>query len=147
MSANETLRQLRRFLLVLSISLFAGALVELWLVGHTEDAIQWAPFVLSIGGALVSGLFLLTPGAATSRILRAWMLLVFLGTLVGIYLHIEGNFYFEKEIAPQSPTAQLLWKALEGGNPLLAPGVLAVAGILAVAATYRYELDAAVAAQ
>lgn len=139
MNATETLRQLRRFLLVLSIVLFVGALAELWLVGHTEDTLQWAPFVLSIGGAIVAGLFLVAPGAGTSRVLRAWMLLVFLGTLVGIYLHVEGNFNFEREIAPQTPASQLIWKSLEGGNPLLAPGVLAVAGILAVAATYRYE--------
>ncbi len=143
MSAEEVLQQLRRFLLALSILLFMGSLTELWLVGHTEDTIQWLPFALSVGGAIVSALFYLRPGKGTSRALRVWMALVILGTLLGIYLHVEGNFYFEREIAPRAPTEELLWKALEGGNPLLAPGILAVAGILAIAATYRHEIAGA----
>lgn len=140
MTAEEVLHQLRRFLLALTILLFVGALAELWLVGHTEDAIQWAPFALAIGGTICTILFYLKPNNATSRLLRIWMALVMLGTALGIYLHVEGNFYFEREIAPRASTMELLWKALEGGNPLLAPGVLAVGGVLAIAATYRPEI-------
>ncbi|HKZ78946.1 MAG TPA: hypothetical protein VJ124_11640 [Pyrinomonadaceae bacterium] len=33
---------------------------------------------------------------------------------------------------------QLVRKGLGGANPLLAPGTLAVAGLLALAATYKY---------
>ena len=140
MTAEEVLQQLRRFLLALTILLFVGALAELWLVGHTEDTIQWIPFVLAIGGTLCTIFFYVKPNNATSRLLRIWMVVVMLGSALGIYFHVDGNFHFEREIAPRASTMELLWKALEGGNPLLAPGVLAVAGILAIAATYRHEI-------
>jgi hypothetical protein len=47
---------------------------------------------------------------------------------------------FEQEINANASTATLLWKALQGGNPLLAPGILAAAAILGLAATYRHEI-------
>lgn len=140
MTAEEVLQQLRRFLLALTILLFVGSLAELWLVGHTEDTIQWIPFVLAIGGTICTIVFYLWPNNATSRVLRIWMVIVMLGSALGIYFHVEGNFHFEREIAPRGSTMELLWKALEGGNPLLAPGVLAVAGVLAIAATFRHEI-------
>ena len=52
-NASEVLRRLRKFLLLLSLLLFAGALVELWLVGHTVEFVQWIAFVLAGAGALV----------------------------------------------------------------------------------------------
>ena len=138
-SASDVLLRLRRFLLVLSISLFGGALVELWLVGHTQDAIQWVPFALCILGSFAVLLVFFRPGPGTIKILRICMALVVLGTLLGIYLHVEGNMLFAKEIQPNSPTTDLVLKGLSGANPLLAPGILAVAAVLAVAATYRYN--------
>lgn len=138
-SPAEVLLRLRRFLLVLSILLFGGALVELWLVGHTQDLIQWLPFGLCIMGSLAVLLVLLRPGQGTVKVLRICMALIALGTLLGIYLHVEGNVLFAQEIQPNSPTTQLVLKGLGGANPLLAPGILAVAAVLAVAATYRYQ--------
>ena len=138
-SAAEVLRRLRRFLLLLTISLFAGALVELWLVGHTEDVIQLVPFVLSVVGIVVSLLVLCRPASGTIQVMRIWMAVVVLGTLLGVYFHIEGNVLFHREVDPNATTSQLVWEGLGGGNPLLAPGILAIAALLAVAATYRYQ--------
>ncbi|HKO45517.1 MAG TPA: hypothetical protein VJU84_19735 [Pyrinomonadaceae bacterium] len=138
-SAADVLRRLRRFLLLLTISLFAGALVELWLVGHTEDVIQLVPFVLSVVGIVVSLLVFLRPSSGTIQVMRVWMAVVFLGTLLGVYFHIEGNVLFQREVDPSTTTSQLVWEGLGGGNPLLAPGILAIAALLAVAATYRYQ--------
>jgi hypothetical protein len=138
-SAAEVLRRLRRFLLLLTISLFAGALVELWLVGHTEDVIQLVPFVLSVVGIVVSLLVYFRPSSGTIQVMRIWMAVVALGTLLGVYFHIEGNVLFQREVDPNTTTSQLVWEGLGGGNPLLAPGILAIAALLAVAATYRYQ--------
>jgi hypothetical protein len=138
--AAEVLRRLRRFLLVLSLFLFGGALVELWLVGHTEEFVQWIAFVLAGAGALSVALTLLHFRASTVRILRVCMLVIALGSLVGMYLHFSGNVELAREIQPDSSTAQLVWRGLQGGNPLLAPGVLAVAALLALSATYRCEV-------
>ena len=139
-NASEVLRRLRKFLLVLSLLLFAGALIELWLVGHTVEFVQWIAFVLAGAGALSVTITLFHIGPATVRILRLCMIVVALGSLFGIYQHISGNVAFAREIHPDSSTSQLFWRGLQGGNPLLAPGVLAVAALLALSATYRYEV-------
>ena len=139
MNAAEVLKRLRRFLLVLAILLFAGAVVELWLVGHTEYWLQWIPFVLSAIGSVAAFLVLLKMTPATVRSLRIVMALIVLGTLFGVYEHITGNVRLEREVNPSAATSRLLWRGVSGGNPLLAPGVLALAAVLAVSATYRYE--------
>ena len=137
--AAEVLRRLRKFLLLLTISLLAGALAELWLVGHTEDPIQLIPFVLAVVAIVVCVLVYFWPSTGTIQVMRAWMLVVILGTLLGVYLHIEGNVAFEREVDPNAATSRLVWQGLGGGNPLLAPGILAIAALVAMAATYRYQ--------
>ena len=139
-SAAEVLKRVRRFLLVLSLLLFAGALVELWLVGHTEEFVQWIAFVLAGAGALSALVVLFHFSRATVRVLRLCMLVIVLGSLFGIYQHVSGNVAFAREVKPNSSTTELVWRGFQGGNPLLAPGVLAVAAVLALSATYRYEV-------
>ncbi|MBC8031019.1 MAG: hypothetical protein H7Z16_12975 [Pyrinomonadaceae bacterium] len=138
--AAEVLRRLRRFLLVLALFLFGGALVELWLVGHTKDLIQLLAFALAGAGALAVLVVVFRLNSATVRILRVCMLVIALGSLFGMYEHFTGNVAFAREIQPNSAAAQLFWRGLQGGNPLLAPGVLAVAAVLALSATYRYRV-------
>ncbi len=142
MNAAEVLRRLRRFLLLLSLALFIGALVELWLVEHTQDLIQWLAFALAGAGALATLLAMLRPGRASVRVLRVCMALVVLGSLFGVYEHIAGNIAFEREIQPNASTGRLVSRGLRGGNPLLAPGLLAVAAVLALSSTYRYTIPA-----
>ncbi|HLL77613.1 MAG TPA: hypothetical protein VK421_20320 [Pyrinomonadaceae bacterium] len=138
MRPEVVLTRLRRFLLALSVVLLAGAVAELWFVEHTEDPIQLIPFVLSgLGGAAVI-VALLRPNRASLWALRLVMLLVVLGSLLGVYLHVESNYGLERELYPDRPAGQLLLGALGGANPLLAPGVLAVAAVLALAATYQH---------
>ena len=139
-TSAEVLKQLRKFLLMLAILLFAGAVVELWLVGHTEDWLQWIPFVLAIVGIVVVLMLLARPGETAIKVMRIWMALVVLGTLFGVYQHIAGNIAFEREVDPNATTSQLAWQGVGGGNPLLAPGILAIAALLSVAATYRYDV-------
>lgn len=139
MSAGEVLRRLRIFLLVLSSLLFAGTLFELWLVNHTEDAIQWLAFVLGGIGLVVTLIVLFRREPATLRLLRCSMLLVIVGSLFGVYQHVYNNIAFEREIQPNATLRQLFWKGLSGANPLLAPGTLAVAGLLSLAGTYKYS--------
>ncbi len=139
-SAAEVLRRLRRFLLVLAIFLFGGALVELWLVGHTKDVIQLLAFAFAGAGALVVVLVVFLPNATTVGILRACMLVVVAGSLFGIFEHVNGNVAFAREVEPDSATTQLFWRGLMGANPLLAPGILVVAAALALGGTYRYKV-------
>jgi hypothetical protein len=138
MSTAEVLRRLRLFLLALSSLLFAGTLLELSLVNHTEDAIQWSAFVLGGIGLLVTLSVLARRGPVTVSLLRWCMFLVIVGSLFGIYQHVSNNIAFEREIQQNSTWSHLMWKGLSGANPLLAPGTLAVAGLLSLAGTYKY---------
>lgn len=138
MSTQEVLRRLRVFLLALSSLLFAGTLLELSLVNHTEDAIQWSAFVLAGIGLLVTLSVLARRRPVTVSLLRWCMFLVLAGSLFGIYQHVSNNIAFEREIQPNSTWSQLMWKGLSGANPLLAPGTLAVGGLLSLAGTYKY---------
>ena len=58
------------------------------------------------------------------------------GSLFGLYEHIEHNWEFAREIRPNATFSVLLTDTLHGANPLLAPGILALAAVLAIAATY-----------
>ena len=132
------LLRLRRFLLTTSALLFAGTLGELWLINHTEDPVQFIPFVVCGVGLLVLLVVRLRPRRAAMLALRAVMALVVLGSLVGVYLHVESNLAFVREIQPNAPTREAVFGALGGANPLLAPGILALAAMLALAATYYH---------
>ncbi|HLL14611.1 MAG TPA: hypothetical protein VK388_06080 [Pyrinomonadaceae bacterium] len=138
MSPADILSRLRRFLLVFSVVLLGGALLELWLIEHMQDPVQFIPFVLCGLGMLAALGVLLRPRRATLRALRVCMALVVAGTLLGIYLHVEGNLALQREISPNAAAGETLFAALGGANPLLAPGILAVAAVLALAATYRH---------
>lgn len=138
MSPADILSRLRRFLLVFSVVLLGGALLELWLIEHMQDPVQFIPFVLCGLGMLAALGALLRPRRATLLALRVCMALVVAGTLLGIYLHVEGNLALQREISPNATAGETLFAALGGANPLLAPGVLAVAAVLALAATYQH---------
>jgi hypothetical protein len=55
-------------------------------------------------------------------------------------LHLFDNFAFEREIRPNAALVDVIINALRGVNPLLAPGILALAAALAIAATYRHPV-------
>jgi len=138
MTPDVVLSRLRQFLLAFSVVLLGGALLELWLIEHTEDPLQFVPFGLCGLGALALLAALLRPRRSTLLALRVCMALVVSGSLLGIYLHVDGNLALQREISPNATTGATLFGALGGANPLLAPGILAVAALLALAATYYH---------
>lgn len=138
MSPADTLSRLRRFLLVLSILLLGGTVVELLLVNHKEVVVQFVPFVLCGLGSIAALLVLFCPRRKTLLALRVCMGLVVCGSFFGIYEHFANNIAFQREIKPNATMADVLVSAVAGGNPLLAPGTLAVAAVLALAATYYH---------
>jgi hypothetical protein len=136
--ARAVVRRLRQLLYVLAAGLFAGTPAELALMGHTEGWTQAVPLVLC-GVALASvGAAWIWPRRGTLLALRGTMGAVVFGSLFGIYEHVTHNFAFEMEIRPGATATDVLWDALGGASPLMAPGVLALAAVLAVAATYAH---------
>ena len=133
------LLRLRRFLLAISATLFLGSVAELWLVGHTVTVIQLIPFALCGLGLIIVIVVLLYPRRATMLALRACSVVVLLGSLFGVYEHVAGNIAFLSEIHPNAKTREIVMGAVSGANPLLAPGILALASVLAMAATYHHH--------
>ena len=138
MNDAVVLLRLRRFLLITSALLFVGTVVELSLVNHTENVVQLLPFALCGLGLIVILVVLFLPQRSTLLGLRACMGLAVLGSLFGVYEHVTNNMAFQKEIHPNAPAREVVMGALGGANPLLAPGVLALAAMLAMAATYYH---------
>jgi hypothetical protein len=136
MSEDRTLHRLRAFLRLLAVALFAGTIVELILAGHTGEPLQLVPFILCGLGLLTLAAAWLRPSRRNVLALRVVMVIVACGSLLGVYEHFMGNLEFDRETHPGQSTSSLFVAALTGGDPLLAPGVLAVAAAVAVASTY-----------
>jgi hypothetical protein len=140
MTALRLERRLRLFLMTLSAFILVASMVELGLADHMENAVQLIPFGLAGLGLVAVGVALWWPGRVTLISLRLVMGLVGLGSVFGIFEHVEHNLAFAHEIRPTANSGQLLLEALSGANPLLAPGILALAALLALAATYYHPL-------
>ncbi|MEZ4707221.1 MAG: hypothetical protein R3A44_08450 [Caldilineaceae bacterium] len=129
-------QRLRLFYLALSAFMCLGVIAELLLLNHTDGAVQLIPFVLSgLGFVTVLGV-IFKPGTKMVWTMRIVMIMTILGSGLGMFEHLEGNLEFAREIHSNLSGADLMWKALAGANPLLAPGMLAVGALIAIAASY-----------
>lgn len=138
MSEVNIAQRLRTFLLVVAACLCVGTVVELFFAEHYKEPTQFVPFVLCGLGLVVALAALLRPGRGTLRAVRIVMVLLVAGSLYGVFEHMEGNIEFEREIRPNAALSTILPKALTGASPPLAPGMLALAGTLAIAGTYAH---------
>ncbi|HEX2619849.1 MAG TPA: hypothetical protein VHL11_06875, partial [Phototrophicaceae bacterium] len=108
------------------------------LAGHVKETLQLIPFGLCFLGFLAVTAVLLRPQRLTILVLRITMVGVAAGSLLGMYLHLKTNLDFELEIRPNAAIGDVLMEALKGASPLLAPGILALVAVLAIAATYYH---------
>lgn len=135
---THTLTVLRRFLLATLIAGAVGTGVELLLIGHYEDRTQLVPLVL-LGATAAAGVWhAIAPRPHTVRLLQAVMLASLAAGAVGIGLHYAGNEEFELEMYPTLAGRELFAKTMTGATPVLAPGTLALVGLIGLAATYRH---------
>lgn len=127
----------RRFLLGAAAAVYASAAVELYLVGHVEGWQQWLPFgVVALGVAAVAWRST-SAGSGPTRTVRATAVIAVATSALGIGFHLWGNAAFAREVDPSLSLAGAAWESFTGGNPALAPGMVALAGVLSAAATYR----------
>jgi hypothetical protein len=68
------------------------------------------------------------------------MLLIAAGGVLGMMLHVQANVGFEQEIRPSAAIGELILPTLKGASPLVAPGVMVFAALLAWAATYAHPV-------
>jgi hypothetical protein len=138
MTAKTVEDRLRLFLLGLAGMMCLGTLLELWLAEHTKQLIQFLPFVLcGLGLAAVIAVWL-RPSRASIWTLRSIMGAAAFGSLIGVYEHIASNLEVVREVKPNLAFVDAVWQAARGAAPLLAPGVLVIAALVAIAATYYH---------
>lgn len=136
MSAEILVSRFRTFLLLVTGTSCVLTIVELWLEEHTGSPPQLIPFVLCGLGTVAIAAALFRPRRTALRLLRIVMGVMLLGSLFGLFEHIEHNWSFAQEIRPSATFSVLLSDTLHEANPLLAPGTLALSAVLAVAATF-----------
>ena len=131
-------QRLRRFLLAVVASIFAGTTFELVLLNHTEELLQWVPFAVSAVGLAAIAAVWFAPRKGTLLTLRWSMILTIVASFVGMYIHFSRNFSFIREINPSFTYIDAIWPAMKGSYPLLAPGILLLAGVLGLAAVWKH---------
>lgn len=133
-------RHVRRILLALVAFGTLGLGAELVLLEHFEEAWQWTPFV-TLGFGLVSlGWVAHSPTPTSIQTFRVAMGLVLLAGLLGLWFHYRSNVEFEMEMDSDAAGWLLIWAALRGGTPALAPGAMLQIGLLGLAAVYRHPV-------
>lgn len=128
----------RRFLLLVAVAICAGVIGELWLTGHTDEPLQWAPFIVCGLAIVLLVVVMVRPQRGWLRAMQALMVVMAIAGGVGVIVHLNGNLETAQEVKPAQAQAQPVWMALSGRNPALAPGALGVTALIALAATYRH---------
>ncbi|GLC26799.1 hypothetical protein [Roseisolibacter agri] len=131
---------LRRLLLLLVLFGAVGLVAELLLLEHWDDPWQWTPLVLLGLVLALGGLLARRPTRGLLRAFRALMGACLIAGVLGVYLHYRGNVEFELEREPTLAGVALLWEAVRGATPALAPGALAQLGLLGLLYAHRHPL-------
>ena len=129
---------IRRLLLAVMLLGMAGLIAELVLLEHTESAWQWAPLALLGAGLILGAVLWIAPGRSVLRAFQALMVAYVAAGALGFYLHYSGNVEFELESDPSLGGWALVWSALEGATPALAPGAMAQLGLLGLVLAHRH---------
>jgi hypothetical protein len=129
---------LRKVLLAITLLGIVGLAAELLLLEHYEKRWQIIPLAL-LGMALVSVIAVAWwPSDTSVRVMRIVMAFCVLSAPVGIWQHYSGNVEWELERKPEAHGRALVWKAVRGATPLLAPGAMAQLGLVGLAFTFRH---------
>ncbi|NNE34771.1 MAG: hypothetical protein HKN13_06025 [Rhodothermales bacterium] len=142
MQPNSTEQRYRRFLLYVAGFVWAGSIVELILAEHTESWQQFVPFVVGAIGLMAVTAVLQKPTGPRVKALRVTSVIAVITSLAGGYWHMAANYELEREVHESASAWTSLYEAFFGASPLLAPGILALAAVLAWASTWQLLPDA-----
>ncbi len=132
------MKRIRPLLLWLFLLGALGAGSELVLLGHYEAFWQRAPLML-IGLSLA--LLTIRLFVKNARLLRAFqccMALFVASGAVGSWLHYQSNLEFELEMNPSAAGWALIFEALQGAMPALAPGTMAYLGLVGLLYAWKH---------
>ncbi len=130
-------RSYRSLLLAVILIGNLGLQAELLLLDHAEEFNQLIPHITLGVGLAAIGFVYFRPSPLSVRVFRFVMAGFIAIGLLGVFLHYQGNVEFAQERWPALGGFALMWKALRGATPALAPGALAQLGLLGLLYTYR----------
>jgi hypothetical protein len=134
-----TLVRIRSWLLALLVLQLVGSLIELVLLNHYEDLLQFIPLALIALTLLLLIWHLARPQPATVRAIQVLMGAFVVAGLAGVVLHVQGAAEFQREMDPAQSSWSILQKALRAqAPPALAPGVMLQMGLLGLVYAYRH---------
>ena len=135
---TNALTHIRTLLLGTLVVAMIGTAAELLLLGHFESTAQFVPLVLLATGLSVVAWHVVASGKASVRALQVTMVLFIVSGGIGVGLHYDGNVEFELEMYPSMSGFELIRKTLTGATPVLAPGTMALLGLIGLAHTYQH---------
>ena len=129
----------RRILLGILVLGVIGISAELLLLSHTEHWNQWIPLVLNDLTIAMCVVVAFKPTTGTIRLFQLIMLLMIISGGVGMYLHLQANMEFQREMdATLSGWALLKKSVVAKAPPALAPGAMTQLGLIGLAYTFRH---------
>ena len=141
-SPGDTLAALRAWLRWLVLMGLVGTVTELLLIGHDEDRLQFIPLAsIAIASlALAWAIVRRSGGRARLRLFQAAMAQLILVGAAGCVIHYRANMEFKLEMDPSMRGFRLFSSVMQAkAPPALAPGNLALLGLLGLAAAFRLE--------
>lgn len=138
-AASVTLNRIRVIVALLATATAVGGLIELAMLRHW-DGIQLVPWVVLGLVAVVGGV---TARGGPPRLAQATGALGLLGGGLGVWQHLAANHALGPQLAQYAQTwdgmsaLEQWWLAATGAvgaAPALAPGMLALAGVLLIVA-------------
>lgn len=136
--AEATLRGYRRALFLLLVVGLAGTALELVLMEHLGDWWQRIPLLLIGAALLVLAWHRLARSRASIHALRIVMLFFLASAAGGVILHAKGNREFALETKPMLAGKEMVAEMLTGAFPALAPGTMALLGLIGFLFTWRH---------
>ena len=138
-SDRATLAGVRRLLLLTVVAGIVGMRLELLFIGHVEDWLQLVPIVLFPAGLIAMASHVWRQTRVTARAVRRLMVLFLISGALGMGLHYRGNQEFELEMNQSAAGLALVRDTLTGATPVLAPGSMALLGLVGLAAVHRFS--------
>lgn len=136
----STLASVRRYLLLLVCLACVATTTELWMMGHHEDAWQWAPLAVMAVCVVGAVWVLMTWSVAAVQVFRVLMLVLIVTGVIGAVMHYRANMEFQLEMDPSLGGLALLTTVLHAkAPPSLAPGNMILVALIGVIAVWRSE--------
>lgn len=134
---SATLVRIRKILALTAVGTALGGVVELALLSHWGESTQLLPWV-ALAAVAVAGV-LVARGGGNTRAAQAIGAASLLTGAIGVVLHLAENLGAGENLAQYAqtwesmPFFERLWLVLDGSvgeAPLLAPGMVSLAGVL-----------------